>query len=69
MYSYTYRRKEPELWFTNEHIHSLCPIHGNLLYIKLFGIKILDLIGYGNNAYTPQKKWKHNSTNVEVYFE
>ena len=65
MYSYAYRRKEPELWFTNEHIHDLCPIHGNSLYIKYFGIKILDLSAYDVNRYTPQKKWPHNKTFVE----
>ena len=53
MYSYTYRKKEPELWFTNEHIHGLGPILGNSLYIKHFGIKIIDLSRFGPNFYTP----------------
>ena len=72
MYSFTYRRKEPELWFTNEHIHGLCPIHGNPIYIKLFGIKKLVYslaITYHTNLYSPQKKQLHNNTLVEKYAE
>jgi hypothetical protein len=61
--SYTYRRKEPELWFTGQHIHDMQAVKNSILYL-LPGYSYL--VGYTKNLLVNRDRDQQDERGIKL---